>query len=264
MIIAMTLAALSAMALPQASPSSWLSAEDYPGAAAEAGKSETISYTLIIGTDGIPQSCSVRKTSGNAKLDQDTCALLVKRARFTPARDDAGNPIQGKYSGRVTWPLTLDTMTAQGTIAAYAIGPAGKITGCEIRNFGSASKNLIACEDYSEDGLTVFFGEPLAHFTSVEVRYFVQVGQSAESIMPAERFDEQRIFSAISLDVSAEGKILGCRVTKLNPLLDGKVNICETNAKIGQAVFAPDEDDHRDRTINIVIDAVATRARAAP
>ena len=35
--------------------------------------------------------------------DDAACRIIRARARYTPARDSAGNPTAGNTSGRVTW-----------------------------------------------------------------------------------------------------------------------------------------------------------------
>ena len=36
-------------------------------------------------------------------LDQAACSNITRRARFTPAKDGSGNPVQDTYSNRVRW-----------------------------------------------------------------------------------------------------------------------------------------------------------------
>ena len=60
---------------------------------------------LTIGTSGRVDACSVTSSSGSSALDQATCRILRSRARYTPARDEDGNPTTGHDSGRVTWRL---------------------------------------------------------------------------------------------------------------------------------------------------------------
>jgi protein TonB len=37
-------------------------------------------------------SCNLVRSTGNTALDQATCNILRRRAKFTPARDSNGNP----------------------------------------------------------------------------------------------------------------------------------------------------------------------------
>ncbi|NJR79052.1 energy transducer TonB [Sphingomonas corticis] len=83
----------------------WFSTDDYPAAALRAGDEGTVAVTLAIAPDGRVADCAVTQPSGSATLDQTTCRLYRARGRFTPARDEAGNPIAATYRDRVRWQL---------------------------------------------------------------------------------------------------------------------------------------------------------------
>jgi protein TonB len=68
------------------------SADDYPASAQAAGAEGTAQAELTIGTDGRVVSCSLTRSTGNSALDEATCNILRRRAKFTPARDSNGNP----------------------------------------------------------------------------------------------------------------------------------------------------------------------------
>ena len=92
----------------RANLNSYFSADDYP--AMEDGRQEgTVGFRLTVGPNGRVTDCRVTSSSGAAALDQATCRILRSRARYTPARDSAGNPTTGSDSGRVTWRLPDDT-----------------------------------------------------------------------------------------------------------------------------------------------------------
>ncbi|MBC7492308.1 MAG: energy transducer TonB, partial [Novosphingobium sp.] len=50
----------------------------------------------------------VTRSSGSEELDQATCPMIQKRARFKPAADDNGNPREGSYSSSVAWRIPKD------------------------------------------------------------------------------------------------------------------------------------------------------------
>lgn len=70
---------------------------DYPEAAIESNASGTAKAQLTISPDGRVSSCSLIEATGNSSLDSFTCQIL-RRARFTPARDSSGNPTTGSYT----------------------------------------------------------------------------------------------------------------------------------------------------------------------
>jgi periplasmic protein TonB len=92
-------------AQPKGSPTRWLTLEDYPTRAIREERGGTVQYRLKIGSDGRPMKCDVTSTSGDAILDQQTCSILLRRARFCPATDRKGRPIEGEWTGGVTWKI---------------------------------------------------------------------------------------------------------------------------------------------------------------
>ncbi len=67
--------------------------DDYPQSAIRNEEQGTTAVRLTIGTDGRVTDCSMTASSGSSALDSATCNILRRRARFTPAKDQAGNPI---------------------------------------------------------------------------------------------------------------------------------------------------------------------------
>ena len=82
--------------------------DDYPQAAIRGDEQGTTAVRLSIGPDGRVTDCSVTQSSGSSSLDSTTCSVFRRRARFTPAKDQAGNPISDSYSQRVKWVLPPD------------------------------------------------------------------------------------------------------------------------------------------------------------
>jgi protein TonB len=67
------------------------SADDYPAAAQAAGAEGTAQAELTVGPSGQVVGCNLVRSTGNSSLDQATCNILRRRAKFTPARDSSGN-----------------------------------------------------------------------------------------------------------------------------------------------------------------------------
>jgi periplasmic protein TonB len=74
------------------------SADDYPASAQAAGAEGTAQAELTIGADGRVVGCNLIRSTGNSALDQATCNILRRRAKFTPARDSNGNPTTDTYT----------------------------------------------------------------------------------------------------------------------------------------------------------------------
>ena len=81
------------------------STDDYPQSALRNEEQGTTAVSLTIGANGRVSGCSVTSSSGSGSLDTTTCSILTRRARFTPAKDQAGQPIGDSISTRVRWVL---------------------------------------------------------------------------------------------------------------------------------------------------------------
>ena len=96
---------ISQQAAPKGSLTGLFSGDDYPPSAQRSGDQGTTAVRLTIGTDGRVSDCSVTASSGSGSLDSATCSIIKRRARFTPAKDQAGGPTTGSYSQRIKWVL---------------------------------------------------------------------------------------------------------------------------------------------------------------
>ena len=81
------------------------STDDYPQSAIRNEEQGTTGVRLTIGTNGRVTACDITQSSGSSALDSTTCNILRRRARFTPAKDQAGNPISDSTTTRIRWEL---------------------------------------------------------------------------------------------------------------------------------------------------------------
>lgn len=65
---------------------------DYPPEAVRNRWEGTVVADLTISVEGVPTACRIVKSSGHKVLDDATCDLIIRRARFVPAKDSGGNP----------------------------------------------------------------------------------------------------------------------------------------------------------------------------
>lgn len=89
-------------------PGQFFSDDAYPDSARDAGAQGLTVVSLTIGTNGRVTDCQVATSSGNAALDSTTCRISLARVRYSPAKDDAGNPIVSKARLPVRWRLPED------------------------------------------------------------------------------------------------------------------------------------------------------------
>lgn len=84
---------------------SYFSADDYPADAVARGLGGTTRFSLLIDEKGAVADCMVIETSGQASLDTQSCAVIRRRARFTPARDASGKATRDRVTSRIVWRL---------------------------------------------------------------------------------------------------------------------------------------------------------------
>jgi len=95
-------------AKPKGSPGDWVSSDDYPPSALRNNEAGVTGFRLDIDGTGHATNCTVTSSSGFPDLDQTACRLLIRRARFTPAKDAAGNGIATTYPSSVRWQIPKD------------------------------------------------------------------------------------------------------------------------------------------------------------
>lgn len=79
--------------------------EDYPAEALRAGAQGQVRIHIVTGPDGGVADCAVTRSSGNAALDEATCAIARARLRFVPAYDELGLPAGAAQDLIVDWRL---------------------------------------------------------------------------------------------------------------------------------------------------------------
>lgn len=82
------------------------SADDYPAAAARLGEQGTVQVELAVNESGKVTHCTIIQSSGHPSLDNATCVILQRRARFIPAQDVDGRSVPDRVTTPpITWRL---------------------------------------------------------------------------------------------------------------------------------------------------------------
>jgi protein TonB len=90
---------------PRGSPQSWVTNDDYPPSAQRDAVEGTTGFALTVGADGRVTGCSVTSSSGSSLLDDTACRLLMRRARFNPAKDANGTAMGDTFRSRFRWQI---------------------------------------------------------------------------------------------------------------------------------------------------------------
>lgn len=81
------------------------STNDYPSPALRQREQGTAGVYFRIGTDGRVSNCRVAETSGSSTLDAQTCAIIVRRARYQPAKTKTGELVASIGFQRIRWEI---------------------------------------------------------------------------------------------------------------------------------------------------------------
>ena len=92
-------------ATPRRPRSTWVTADDYPDAALRSEQEGSVTVRLAINASGEVAGCDVVRSSGSSALDSATCRIVQRRARYQPATDAAGRPVDASDNHTVRWVL---------------------------------------------------------------------------------------------------------------------------------------------------------------
>jgi TonB family protein len=79
--------------------------DDYPTQALFEEGTGSVRVVMLVSEQGRIADCSVVETSGFSVLDAQTCAVILERARFTPAVGLTGKPAKSVLYQKITWRL---------------------------------------------------------------------------------------------------------------------------------------------------------------
>ena len=89
------------------------SADDMPAYVEEAGTTRFVFSRITVTSDGKAQDCGAEKSSGDAKLDLLTCVIILRRAKFQPAKWVDGSPAYAVLRVPVTWAIDVEPTKAE-------------------------------------------------------------------------------------------------------------------------------------------------------
>jgi TonB family protein len=124
---------------------SWFTSSDYPKQAVKDERGGRVFYTVTVNSEGAVSHCEVSQSSGWSDLDQITCELIEKRARFIPAYDGLGTKVAAAHSGSQSWTLGIGANEEQ------------PFCGYDGRNHGDDIRNRYFTGSYRTKGCRVDF-----------------------------------------------------------------------------------------------------------
>ncbi|NIJ08096.1 protein TonB [Sphingomonas vulcanisoli] len=89
-------------------PSQWITNDDYPPGAMREGREGTTRVSWTINEQGKIENCQVTQSSGSPDLDETACRLLTRRGKYSPAKDQNGQPMRSSASRSIRWTIPKD------------------------------------------------------------------------------------------------------------------------------------------------------------
>lgn len=257
MILTMAMAAALAAQTNQATPprraranlNQYFSADDYPPNALVRGAQGTTGVRLRIGADGAVTGCTVNHSSGDAALDAATCAILLGRARYEPARDAAGRAVPGKDYGRVTWrlppPLPGIPFALMRTVTRLSSDGAGALS-CAVTQNGVAEPGAAPnhCGALALSGADYWLRRAPAPTEVTLVSLAGPVAAGAETAGADEAgYGALQYELVVDLTIGQDGRVAGCRPVSLNAPMPAPVpttpDLCEPPPPGAPPMFEP-------------------------
>lgn len=69
---------------------------------------QVLEFSVEVGVDGVPTGCTLSRKFRSPSVSRQLCDIIVRRSRFEPAVDGAGNPVGGTYRGRIDFRSFID------------------------------------------------------------------------------------------------------------------------------------------------------------
>jgi protein TonB len=79
------------------------SASDYPRRTRDQRIGASVIIVITVGVDGRPKACRIARPSPEPETDRRTCELAMKRFRFRPATNAAGETVEAEYGWQQRW-----------------------------------------------------------------------------------------------------------------------------------------------------------------
>ena len=106
---------------------------DYPREARVARREGTSTVGFTIDKAGRVSDCVIVESSGDNYLDTGSCALILARGLYKPARDTNGNPLVSGKKLQIDWQLGWDVPQAPAESIirlSFTVRPDGSFTDC--------------------------------------------------------------------------------------------------------------------------------------
>jgi TonB family protein len=174
-----------------------------------------VTMSITVGVNGRPTGCTVVGSAGNSLLDSTACALIVRRARYSPATR-GGQPVEATVTQRVIWRLPPEPMIqfAQGRFTWMVSLAASGVTACEITLVGRtfAAFDEGNCDRPALTGLVDTGQFPAGH-PPVRVTHVLSLLPQGETLTLPRRAGAPHWEDTADIEIGPEGNVTSCRTS---------------------------------------------------
>lgn len=86
---------------PKVSPVKWINFRDYPDEALRKDFAGAVRFRLGVNEEGRAESCTIQSSYSHPSFPEAVCSAFKNRARFNPARNQAGEPVATYWASMV-------------------------------------------------------------------------------------------------------------------------------------------------------------------
>lgn len=220
-----------------------LSTMDYPAAAIRLNQQGTVRAALTVSTQGRVTGCAIESSSGSPALDFTTCRVLTARARFVPAKDALGAPVESATRTTIRWVLPqvpAIKLTGWTSKVSLVASGTGQVLRCEEERSVGAPPQVNHCRWPTLLGAAAFTmrrdGVKDGQRTFVST-VTMRPGRAAKSPLPPT--GELLFRSLAELTVDGTGKLTGCTMRDVAGSLPPPRQACE---QIYRGPYEPGRD----------------------
>lgn len=192
--------ALPRQPYPKSNPGAWVTENDYPTAALRQELQGITGFRVTVGPDGFVTDCVITQSSGTPILDQATCQLVTRRARFYPGLDASGKETTGTYANRIRWIIPQDSEGEGGgriamtehpvpgtSVISFVIGTDGHATDCQVISGPNPEAFLIYAMPCGMDARFPVYTDPAGNPVARTVRLTIGVSFPGKAAPPRKK-----------------------------------------------------------------------------
>jgi len=211
---------------------------EYPADALRNHVEGTTVMLVTVKTDGRVKDCQIDSSSGSVELDASSCKQFRARARFSPAIDDQGRPVEVVIHQAISWKIPQERPWPVGEWASRSvltITSGGHLTSCTKEVESPIADRESRCADFAQSGIPMMMtlrndrtfanrlktGDKTVVF---EVHFYP--GTQIQALPGSQDGQELVARMRSQFDIGPDGRVSNCRMVESIGVRELRQNIC--------------------------------------